>query len=443
MFLLADADRGGVRSDRGPDGVGRLPHVTSDSAVSATASPSPPSGAIRARPALRAPPLLGIAATTGGMAVLFAAIVRRLALAQRRWTRELVRNLYKMAVKSVPLVVVTALFTGAIMVIQAATIVKRYGAQALLGWGAGFGTLREVAPLLTALMISGRVGANNTAELGTMVVTEQIDALRALAIDPIAFLIVPRFVAIIVDALHDDPLRRHARALRRRLHRAGPPRRGAGQLLQRRHRRSPRLRRRRQRARQERRLRVRHRPRRAATSASRPRRRPRGRARGERHGRRERGGRLRPRLRRELPPRRERRERSARRDDRSAAQALCSSSARPGSTSPTARASSIRSSSGRSITAFRGRREPRGDGPADVRDRQQVALLPIDHDGLHRDDPRPTRRGSRRSASSPTSPCSARRTSSSSCATSPPRSARSCSPPASAPGSPRRSARWS
>jgi phospholipid/cholesterol/gamma-HCH transport system permease protein len=82
------------------------------------------------------------------------------------------------------------------MVIQAAVIVKRYGAEAQIGGGAGFGTLREIAPLLTALMISGRVGANNTAELGTMVVTEQLDALRVLAIDPISFLILPRFLAI-------------------------------------------------------------------------------------------------------------------------------------------------------------------------------------------------------------------------------------------------------
>lgn len=139
---------------------------------------------------------LDLAATVGGMAVLFGAIVRRIS-SRTMDGDELLRNLYKMAVKSLPIVVVTALFTGAIMVIQAATIVERYGAQALLGWGAGFGTLREVAPLLTALMISGRVGANNTAELGTMVVTEQVDALRALAIDPLAFLIVPRFLAII------------------------------------------------------------------------------------------------------------------------------------------------------------------------------------------------------------------------------------------------------
>ncbi len=139
---------------------------------------------------------LSAAQTVGGMAILFGSVANR--LFRRSFDgSELLRNLHKMAVKSLPIVVVTALFTGAIMVIQAAAIVERYGAQALLGWGAGFGTLREVAPLLTALMISGRVGANNTAELGTMVVTEQVDALRALAIDPIAFLIVPRFIAIL------------------------------------------------------------------------------------------------------------------------------------------------------------------------------------------------------------------------------------------------------
>ncbi len=135
-----------------------------------------------------------LAEIVGGMGVLLARILVRI---HKFDGEELVKNLYKMAVKSLPIVAVTALFTGAIMVIQAAVIVKRFNAEGLLGWGAGFGTLREIAPLLTALMISGRVGANNTAELGTMVVTEQIDALRVLAIDPIAFLIVPRFIAIL------------------------------------------------------------------------------------------------------------------------------------------------------------------------------------------------------------------------------------------------------
>ena len=141
--------------------------------------------------------LLEIAFTVGGMGLLAGKIFSRI-VTLRIDGAEVMRNLYKMGVESLPIVVVTALFTGAIMVIQAAPLVERFGAYGLLGWGAGFGTLREIAPLLTSLMINGRVGANNTAELGTMVVTEQIDALRVLAIDPIAFLIAPRFIAMIV-----------------------------------------------------------------------------------------------------------------------------------------------------------------------------------------------------------------------------------------------------
>jgi phospholipid/cholesterol/gamma-HCH transport system permease protein len=140
--------------------------------------------------------ILSLAETVGSMAVLAGGIASRCARLGVDGA-ELLRNMYKMGVKSLPIVVVTALFTGGIMVIQAAPIVQRYGAYGLLGWGAGFGTLREIAPLLTALMINGRVGANNTAELGTMVVTEQIDALRVLAIDPIGFLIAPRFLAMV------------------------------------------------------------------------------------------------------------------------------------------------------------------------------------------------------------------------------------------------------
>jgi phospholipid/cholesterol/gamma-HCH transport system permease protein len=140
---------------------------------------------------------IDIAETAGGMAMLGGKVLARV-FTLRFDGAELMRNLYNMGVKSMPIVMVTALFTGAIMVIQAAPLVERFGAYGLLGWAAGFGTLREIAPLLTALMINGRVGANNTAELGTMVVTEQIDALRVLAIDPISFLVAPRSVAMVV-----------------------------------------------------------------------------------------------------------------------------------------------------------------------------------------------------------------------------------------------------
>jgi phospholipid/cholesterol/gamma-HCH transport system permease protein len=137
-----------------------------------------------------------LARTVGGIALLAARLARRL-VPPRVDGPELARNLHRAGVRSLPIVAVTALFTGAIMVIQAGVIIRRYGAEGLLGWGAGFATLREVAPILIALMFSGRVGANNAAELGTMRVTEQIDALETLAIDPLSYLVLPRVIAMV------------------------------------------------------------------------------------------------------------------------------------------------------------------------------------------------------------------------------------------------------
>lgn len=140
--------------------------------------------------------LLETAEEVGGVAVLAGRLARRLA-PPRLDGPELWRNLHKMGVRSLPIVGLTAVFTGAIMVVQAGVLIRRFGAEGLLGWGAGFATLREVGPILIALMFSGRVGANNTAELGTMTVTEQIDALETLAIDPLSYLILPRVIAMV------------------------------------------------------------------------------------------------------------------------------------------------------------------------------------------------------------------------------------------------------
>jgi phospholipid/cholesterol/gamma-HCH transport system permease protein len=141
---------------------------------------------------------LGLFQEAGGMGLLAGRVLLS-ALALRLDRRELMRNLYKMGVQSVPIVGLTAFFTGGIMVIQSGIFVKRFGAYGLLGFGAGYATLREVGPILIGLMFSGRVGANNAAELGTMTVTEQLDGLRALAIDPVPFLIVPRVLAMMVS----------------------------------------------------------------------------------------------------------------------------------------------------------------------------------------------------------------------------------------------------
>lgn len=138
-----------------------------------------------------------VAHTVGGVTVLAARLCRRM-IPPRVDGPELVRNLHRAGVRSLPIVAVTALFTGAIMVIQAGVLIRRFGAEGLLGWGAGFATLREVGPILIALMFSGRVGANNTAELGTMKVTEQLDALETLAIDPLSYLVLPRVIAMVV-----------------------------------------------------------------------------------------------------------------------------------------------------------------------------------------------------------------------------------------------------
>jgi phospholipid/cholesterol/gamma-HCH transport system permease protein len=140
---------------------------------------------------------LALVTTLGGSMTLLFRILRE--LVPPRFDREETwRNLYKVGVKSYPIVIMTALFTGAIMVVQTAFFVKRTGATALIGFGVGFSVFAEIGPILIGLMFSGRVGANNTAELGTMVVTEQVDALRALAIDPLNYLVVPRFMAMMV-----------------------------------------------------------------------------------------------------------------------------------------------------------------------------------------------------------------------------------------------------
>ena len=140
---------------------------------------------------------LSVVETLGSLVLIFARSVA--ALVPPRFDRdETWRNLYNVGVKSYPIVAMTALFTGAIMVIQSAFYVQKTGATGLIGYGVGFSVFAEIGPILVGLMFSGRVGANNTAELGTMVVTEQVDALRALAIDPHRYLVVPRFVAMMV-----------------------------------------------------------------------------------------------------------------------------------------------------------------------------------------------------------------------------------------------------
>jgi len=111
---------------------------------------------------------------------------------------ETIRQMQRVGVESIPLTVIVAAFIGGVIAIQV-----RYqlfpGVQlSIIGLSVRLMQVLELGPLLTGLVLTGRVGARMTAEIGTMRVTEQIDALETLSYDPLAFLIVPRFMACLV-----------------------------------------------------------------------------------------------------------------------------------------------------------------------------------------------------------------------------------------------------
>jgi len=101
-------------------------------------------------------------------------------------------------VNSLPVVLVTSLFTGMVLAVQMYTGFARFNAQTLVGTVVALAMCRELGPVLTAFIVSGRAGSSMAAELGTMRVTEQIDALYTLSADPVEFLILPRFVSSII-----------------------------------------------------------------------------------------------------------------------------------------------------------------------------------------------------------------------------------------------------
>jgi phospholipid/cholesterol/gamma-HCH transport system permease protein len=103
------------------------------------------------------------------------------------------KQMCEIGVNSLPVVLITAIFTGMVLALQSYTGFKRFGAEGLVGSVVALSMTRELGPVLTALIVAGRAGAAMAAELGTMRVTEQIDALETLATNPVKYLIVPRF----------------------------------------------------------------------------------------------------------------------------------------------------------------------------------------------------------------------------------------------------------
>lgn len=111
---------------------------------------------------------------------------------------ETVRQLDRIGVGSLNLTNITALFTGMVLALQIGHTLTAFGAKLYIGEVVAMALVRELGPVLTALMVGGRVGSGITAELGSMAVTEQVDALRSMAADPVRKLVVPRVWATLI-----------------------------------------------------------------------------------------------------------------------------------------------------------------------------------------------------------------------------------------------------
>ncbi len=132
----------------------------------------------------------------GGTALLTQQVLRR-GTRRVEW-RLVLEQLEHIGWRSLTIVNLTAVFTGMVMALQMGIFLAQFGAKVYVSRVVGLAILRELGPVLTALMVGGRVGAGIAAELGSMAVTEQLDAMRALGADPVRKLVVPRLLALLV-----------------------------------------------------------------------------------------------------------------------------------------------------------------------------------------------------------------------------------------------------
>jgi phospholipid/cholesterol/gamma-HCH transport system permease protein len=133
----------------------------------------------------------------GGLGLLTSRVLRNLALPPA-YFGHVVREIEVMGVRSLGVALVAAVFTGMVFALQSAVNMARFGAENYVGPLTALAILRELGPVLTAILVGGKVASGITAELGSMKVTEQIDALRTLGVNYIKRLIVPRVLAALV-----------------------------------------------------------------------------------------------------------------------------------------------------------------------------------------------------------------------------------------------------
>ena len=133
-----------------------------------------------------------------GQLVLFAGRALGAGLTPPYYTRLILRQVVYIGYYSLPVVGMTALFTGMVLALQSYTGFSRFNAESAVATVVVLSVTRELGPVITGLMVAGRVGAAMAAEIGTMRVTEQIDALTTLSTDPLRYLVLPRLLAGLV-----------------------------------------------------------------------------------------------------------------------------------------------------------------------------------------------------------------------------------------------------
>ncbi|MBI4353250.1 MAG: ABC transporter permease [Candidatus Omnitrophica bacterium] len=141
--------------------------------------------------------VIGSVQYAGGVFILFARTLFWMAISPLR-PRQAFEQMVKIGVNSLPIATVTSFFIGVVIAFQSAYQMQKVGAKLYIPSLISISITREIGPVLTALVVAGRVGASIAAELGSMKVTEQIDALETLATNPVKYLVAPRFLALLV-----------------------------------------------------------------------------------------------------------------------------------------------------------------------------------------------------------------------------------------------------
>lgn len=111
---------------------------------------------------------------------------------------ETLKQMLQIGVNSLPITLIVTAFSGMVLALHTGNQLKRLGAEGMIGGLVAVSSARELAPVLTAIVVAARVGSAIAAEIGTMAVTEQVDALRALGVNPVNYLVVPRFIASVL-----------------------------------------------------------------------------------------------------------------------------------------------------------------------------------------------------------------------------------------------------